>query len=73
MVFGIKLLQVFIRHILMDEMSTWWLDGHTDVLGRLLYKFFLGFLPIYQSCGGEWVENPFLGRSFVTTFVFTFP
>ena len=40
MVFGIKLLQVFIRHILMDEMSTWWLDGHKDVLGRLLHKFF---------------------------------
>ncbi|RVW34763.1 hypothetical protein CK203_101286 [Vitis vinifera] len=23
----------------MDETPTWWLDGHTDVLGRLLLKF----------------------------------
>ena len=38
-VFGIRLLQVFMGHILMDGTPTWWLDGHTDVLGRLLFKF----------------------------------
>ena len=26
--------------ILMDETLIWWLDAHTDVLGRLLHKFF---------------------------------
>ena len=26
---------------------------------------FLGFLPIYLSCGREWGENSFLGRSLV--------
>ena len=40
MVFDIKLLRVFMGHILMDEMSTFWLHGHTDVLGRLLHKSF---------------------------------
>ena len=40
MVFGIRLLQVFTGHILMDETPTWWLDDHTDILGRLLLKFF---------------------------------
>ncbi|RVX09357.1 hypothetical protein CK203_015265 [Vitis vinifera] len=39
MVFGIRLLQVYMRHILIDGTPTWWLDGHTDVLGRLLLKF----------------------------------
>ncbi|RVX00013.1 putative ribonuclease H protein [Vitis vinifera] len=34
-----KLLRVFMRHILMDGTPTWWLDSHTDVLGRLLLKF----------------------------------
>ena len=38
-VFGIRLLRVFMGYILMDVTSTWWLDGHTDVLGRLLHKF----------------------------------
>ncbi|RVX15851.1 Tetratricopeptide repeat protein SKI3 [Vitis vinifera] len=38
-VFGIRLLRVYMGHILMDGMPTWWLDGHTDVLGRLLLKF----------------------------------
>ena len=36
-------------HILVDGMSTFWLDGHTDVLGRLLHKSF----PIHLLCDGE--------------------
>ena len=39
MVFGIRLLRVFMGHILMDGTATWWLDGHIGVLGRLLLKF----------------------------------
>ena len=39
MVFGIRLLRVFMGHILIDGTPTWWLDGHIDVLGRLLLKF----------------------------------
>ena len=39
MVFGIRLLQIFMGNILMDGKPTWWLDGHIDVLGRLLLKF----------------------------------
>ncbi|RVW36395.1 putative mitochondrial protein [Vitis vinifera] len=38
-VFGIRLLRVYMGHILMDGTPTWWLDGHTDVHGRLLLKF----------------------------------
>ena len=38
-VFGIRLLRIYMGHILMDETPTWWLDGLTDVLGRLLLKF----------------------------------
>ncbi|RVW97046.1 hypothetical protein CK203_032332 [Vitis vinifera] len=33
-----KVIGVYMGHILMDGMPTWWLDGHTDVLGRLLLK-----------------------------------
>ena len=40
MVFSIKLLQAFTKHILMDGMSTFWLDGHRNVFGRLLHKSF---------------------------------
>ena len=40
MVFGIRLLRVFMGHILIDGTPTWWLDGHTNVLGRLLHKSF---------------------------------
>ena len=43
-VFGIKLLRAFMGHILMDGMTTLWLDGHTDVLGRLLHKAFKNLL-----------------------------
>ena len=32
MIFGIRLFQAFVGHILMDEMLTFWLDGHIDVL-----------------------------------------
>ena len=39
-VFGIRLLRVSMGHILMDETPTWWLNGHTVVIGRLLHKFF---------------------------------
>ena len=39
MVFGIRLLRVFMGYILMDGTPTWWIDGHIDVLGRLLLKF----------------------------------
>ncbi|RVW42695.1 Nuclear pore complex protein NUP160 [Vitis vinifera] len=38
-VFGIRLLRVYMGHILMDGTPTWWLDGHTGVHGRLLLKF----------------------------------
>ena len=38
MVFGIRLLRVFMGHTLMDGTPTWWLDDHTDILGRLLLK-----------------------------------
>ncbi|RVW30367.1 La-related protein 1A [Vitis vinifera] len=38
-VFGIRLLRVYMGHILMDETPTWWLNGHIDVLGRLLLNF----------------------------------
>ena len=40
MVFSIKLLQAFTKHILMDGMSTFWLDGNRNVFGRLLHKSF---------------------------------
>ncbi|RVX12962.1 Callose synthase 9 [Vitis vinifera] len=39
-VYGIRLLRAFLGHILMDEVPTFWLDGHKDVLGRLLHKSF---------------------------------
>ena len=42
-VFGIRLLRIYMGHILMDGTPTWWLDGHTDVLGRLLLKFSRSF------------------------------
>ncbi|RVW39478.1 DNA damage-binding protein 1a [Vitis vinifera] len=43
-----RLLRVFMGHILMDGTLTWWLDGHTDVLGRLLLKFFQDFSPFVR-------------------------
>ena len=64
MVFGIRLLRVFMGYILMDGTPTWWLDGHTDVLEGYCSSF-PGFLPFCLPSGGEWGENPFLGRSLV--------
>ena len=55
-------------HILMDGMTTLWLDGRTDVLGRLLHKAFKNLL-----CDGEWGENPVLGRFMVGKSTFVFP
>ena len=61
MVFGIRLQPVFMGHIHMDEMSIWWLDGLTDILGKLELKV-LYVLSIYLSCKAEWGENSILGR-----------
>ena len=41
MVFGIRLFLAFMGHILMDEMQTFLLDGHMDVLGTVFF-FFIG-------------------------------
>ena len=48
-VYGIGLSRAFMGHILVDGMSAFWLDGHADVLGRLLHKSF----PIHLLCDGE--------------------
>ena len=48
----------------MDGTPTWWLDGHTDVLEGYCSSF-PGFLPFCLPSGGEWGENPFLGRFLV--------
>ncbi|RVW17381.1 LINE-1 retrotransposable element ORF2 protein [Vitis vinifera] len=60
-VFGIRLLRVYMGHILMDGTPTWWLDGLTDVLGRLLLKFSRSS-PFCPPSGGQWGENSVLGR-----------
>ena len=39
-VYGIMLFRAFVGHILMDEMLTFLLDGHTYVIGSLLHKCF---------------------------------
>ncbi|RVW29636.1 hypothetical protein CK203_100953 [Vitis vinifera] len=52
-VFGIRLLRVYMGHILMDETPTRWLDGHTDVLGRLLLKVFQEFSPFVRLVVGN--------------------
>ena len=56
----------------MDGMPTFWLNGHTNVLGRLLHKYFR-ILPTYPLCGWEWGENPFLRRFMVGKSTFVFP
>ena len=38
-----KLFRAFMQHILMDGITTFWLDGYIDVLWRLLHKFFKTF------------------------------
>ena len=48
----------------MDKMPIWWLDGITDVHGKLLLKVFIYSLNL-PSCGGEHGENSFLGRFMV--------
>ena len=65
MVYGIRLLQAFMGHILMDEMPIWWFDGHIDVLGRLLHKFLRTSPHMDLSCGGECGDKSILGRSIV--------
>ncbi|RVW37832.1 hypothetical protein CK203_087876 [Vitis vinifera] len=44
-----------------DGTPTWWLDGLTDVLGRLLLKF-SRVLPFCSPSGGQWGENSVLGN-----------
>ena len=48
-------------HILMDGMPTWWLDGHTDVLGRLLLKFFPLLFAWWWAMGREFVFGKIFG------------
>ena len=45
-------------HILMDETPTFRLDGHTDVPGRLLHKFFRTFpyTPLFVVGNGERIQ-----------------
>ena len=40
MVFGIRLFLAFMGHILMDEMQTFLLNGHMDVLGTVFFFFY---------------------------------
>ena len=62
MIFGIRLFQAFIRHILMDGTSTFQLGGHIDVLGKLLHKYFRTFpciLTLWWGMGRESVFKKF--------------
>ena len=51
----------------MDGMSALWLDGHTDVLERLLHKSFKNLPHTFAMVGGSgvWGENHVLGRFMV--------
>ena len=59
-------------HILMDGTPTFWLDGHMDVLRRLLYKSFK-FLSHTSALWWGMGENPILGRLMVEKSTFFSP
>lgn len=59
-------------HIVMDETPTFWLDGHTNVLERLLHKSFtnLPHIPaLWWGMGREFSYGKIYGGK--STFMFS--
>ncbi|RVX06522.1 Protein SWEETIE [Vitis vinifera] len=44
-----KVIASIMGHILMDGTPTWWLDGHTDVLGRFKRVVFVIIMPVFNE------------------------
>ena len=65
MVFGIRLLRVYMGHILMDGTPTRWLEMVTQMSLEGYCSSFPEIFPFCPPSGGQWGENSVLGRSLV--------